>query len=255
MFFEQVFHSGQFLTVTILSSGAVRLRHHEIQTTGILMIRQLLSACSVAALMAAAPVMAEMNFNRIASFATPANMAEGEDQQRETSAEIIAASADGMTLVYTDSPLKSIGLIDIKDPKSPKPLGNVALDGEPTSVTIIGNAAFVAVNTSESYTKPSGLLKVIDLTSKVELARCDLGGQPDSIAASKDGGFVVIAIENERDEDLNDGELPQLPAGNLVKFTVSDGNISCGSKQVIELAGLAKVAPTDPEPEFVSVNS
>ena len=219
------------------------------------MIRRLLSACSVAALIAAAPAMAEMNFNRIASFATPANMAEGEDQQRETSAEIIAASADGMTLVYTDSPLKSIGLIDIKDPKAPKPLGNVALDGEPTSVTIIGNAAFVAVNTSESYTKPSGLLKVIDLTSKVELARCDLGGQPDSIAASKDGEFVVVAIENERDEDLNDGELPQLPAGNLVKFTVSDGKVSCGTKQVIDVSGLAKVAPTDPEPEFVSINS
>jgi DNA-binding beta-propeller fold protein YncE len=219
------------------------------------MIRRLLSACSVAALIAAAPAMAEMNFNRIASFATPANMAEGEDQQRETSAEIIAASADGMTLVYTDSPLKSIGLIDIKDPKAPKPLGNVALDGEPTSVTIIGNAAFVAVNTSESYTKPSGVLKVIDLTSKVELARCDLGGQPDSIAASKDGEFLVVAIENERDEDLNDGELPQLPAGNLVKFTVSDGKISCGSKQVIDVSGLAKVAPTDPEPEFVSINS
>jgi len=219
------------------------------------MIRRLLSACSVVALIAAAPAMAEMNFNRIASFATPANMAEGEDQQRETSAEIIAASADGMTLVYTDSPLKSIGLIDIKDPKAPKPLGNVALDGEPTSVTIIGNAAFVAVNTSESYTKPSGLLKVIDLTSKVELARCDLGGQPDSIAASKDGEFVVVAIENERDEDLNDGELPQLPAGNLVKFTVSDGKVSCGSKQVIDVSGLAKVAPTDPEPEFVSINS
>ena len=219
------------------------------------MIRKLLSACSVAALIAAAPAMAEMNFNRIASFATPTNMAEGEDQQRETSAEIIAASADGMTLVYTDSPLKSIGLIDIKDPKAPKPLGNVALDGEPTSVTIIGNAAFVAVNTSESYTKPSGLLKVIDLTSKVELARCDLGGQPDSIAASKDGEFVVVAIENERDEDLNDGELPQLPAGNLVKFTVSDGKVSCGSKQVIDVSGLAKVAPTDPEPEFVSINS
>jgi DNA-binding beta-propeller fold protein YncE len=219
------------------------------------MIRKLLSACSVVALIAAAPAMAEMNFNRIASFATPANMAEGEDQQRETSAEIIAASADGMTLVYTDSPLKSIGLIDIKDPKAPKPLGNVALDGEPTSVTIIGNAAFVAVNTSESYTKPSGVLKVIDLTSKVELARCDLGGQPDSIAASKDGEFVVVAIENERDEDLNDGELPQLPAGNLVKFTVSDGKVSCGSKQVIDVSGLAKVAPTDPEPEFVSINS
>ena len=48
---------------------------------------------------------AEMNFNRIASFATPLNMAEGEDTARETSAEIISATEDGMTLVYTDSPL------------------------------------------------------------------------------------------------------------------------------------------------------
>ncbi|MEY2960652.1 MAG: hypothetical protein RLZ60_482, partial [Pseudomonadota bacterium] len=49
--------------------------------------------------LAAGQVSAEMNFNRIASFATPYNNA---DASAESSAEIIAASDDGMTLIYTD---------------------------------------------------------------------------------------------------------------------------------------------------------
>ena len=202
----------------------------------------------------ASPSIAEQNFNRIASFATPANMAEGEDRSRPTSLEIIAASGDGMTLVYTDSPLKALGLIDISDPANPKPLGNIMLDGEPTSVAVTGNNAFVAINTSPDYVNPSGMLKVFDIASGNERISCDLGGQPDSIALSRDGGFVMIAIENERDEDLNDGALPQNPAGFVVRFDNSDGVADCGSKKVIALAGMATEAPSDPEPEFVAVN-
>ena len=48
-----------------------------------------------------------------------------------------------MTLVFTDSPLGVLGMIDITDPASPAPLGNVALDGEPTSVVIVGARAYV----------------------------------------------------------------------------------------------------------------
>ncbi len=73
---------------------------------------------------------ADKHFNRIASFAVPDNMAEGEDRTRETAPEIIAASGDGMTLVYTDSPLGVIGRIDISDPANPQPLGNIVMDGE-----------------------------------------------------------------------------------------------------------------------------
>ncbi len=218
------------------------------------MNRTIFSACSVAALLASVPVSAEMNFNRIASFATPNNMAMGEDKKRETSPEIIAATADGMTLVYTDSPLGVIGLIDLTDPYQPKPLGNVTVGGEPTSVALIANKAFVGVNTSKSYTEPSGLLKVFDIKNREETASCAIGGQPDSVAVAKDGSFVVIAVENERDEDLNDGELPQLPAGNATMFSVSDGKIACDSRVLIDLSGLAEVAPDDPEPEFVDVN-
>ena len=198
---------------------------------------------------------AEMNFNRIASFATPLNMAAGEDTSRETSPEIIAATADGMTLVYTDSPLGALGRVDITDPSNPKPLGNIALDGEPTSVAIIGTTAYAGVNTSESYTAPSGHLAAIDVASGKTLASCDLGGQPDSIAASKDGKFIAVAIENERDEDLNDGIIPQLPAGNLVLVNTTEGGLDCFSIKMVDLTGLADIAGSDPEPEYVSINN
>ena len=139
------------------------------------MTSNLLFAASVLAL-SAGTAHAEMNFNRIASFATPANMAAGDDLSRETSAEIIGASEDGMTVVYTDSPLGVIGLIDITDPKNPRPKGNIDVGGEPTSVTVIGNTAFVAVNTSPSYTAPSGKLLSIDMADGTITGECDLGG-------------------------------------------------------------------------------
>ncbi|WP_298257877.1 esterase-like activity of phytase family protein [uncultured Litoreibacter sp.] len=204
----------------------------------------------------AAPALAEKNFNRIASFPVAQNMAQGEDRSRDTSAEIIAATADGMTLVYTDSPLGVLGRIDITDPAQPKPLGNIALQGEPTSVAIIGNLAIVGVNTSQSYVAPSGYLAAIDLKDGSEVARCDLGGQPDSVAVAKDGSFVSIAIENERDEDAGDGRTGQLPAGFLAMLDLSeDGGLRCDTLKAVQLTGLAEVSPEDPEPEFVSINA
>lgn len=199
--------------------------------------------------------MAEMSFNRIASFATVDNMAEADDHGRESSAEIIAASQDGMTLVYTDSPLGVIGRIDITDPRAPKPLGTVAMGGEPTAVSVAGPNALVAVNTSESYTAPSGKLVTVDLASGEIRGECDLGGQPDSTAVAPDGSFLAIAIENERDEDAGDGRVGQMPEGWLVKLPLSQGTPDCAALQKIAMTGLAEIAPEDPEPEFVDVNT
>ncbi|SFJ36244.1 esterase-like activity of phytase family protein [Celeribacter neptunius] len=214
----------------------------------------LLLAASVLAL-SATTAQAEMNFNRIASFATPDNMAEGEDKARETSAEIIWASQDGMTLIYTDSPLGVVGRIDITDPKKPKPLGNTDVGGEPTSVTVIGNTAYVAVNTSESYSNPGGKLLSLDLATGEITATCDLGGQPDSTAHDHAGSFVAVAIENERDEDAGDGRVGQMPAGWVSKVFVENDLPICDTIQKIDVTGLAEIAPEDPEPEFVDVNS
>lgn len=214
-----------------------------------------LTFTSALALVAATPALSEPVFNRIASFATPQNMAEGEDHASPTSAEIITATEDGMMLVYSDSPLGVIGLVDIADPKAPKPMGNIDMGGEPTTAQVIGGMAFVGVNTSESYVAPSGKLVSVDLASKSVVAECDLGGQPDSVARAKDGSFIAVAIENERDEELNDGDLPQMPAGYVVKLPVKDGAVDCANAQKIDMTGLAEVAPEDPEPEFIDVNT
>ncbi len=218
------------------------------------MSARLFGVTSALALMAAMPALAEMNFNRVATFATPDNMAEGEDRARVTSAEIISASPDGMTLIYTDSPLGVVGLIDITDPKAPKALGNIDVGGEPTTAKIIGGMAFAGVNTSADYVNTSGKMVAIDLATKAITGECELGGQPDSVAAAKDGSFLAIAIENERDEDLNDGKIPQMPAGYVVKLPIKDGAMDCAGLQKIDVTGLAAVGGDDPEPEFVDIN-
>lgn len=192
-------------------------------------------------------------FNRTAIFATVQNLAEA-DQGKESVAEIISATEDGMMLVYTDSPQEGVGFVDITDVKAPKAAGFVKLQGEPTSVKVVGGKALVGVVTSPSKDKPSGHVAVIDLASKAVEATCDLAGQPDSVAVSKDKAFLAIAIENERDEEVNDGAIPQLPGGDLAILPLKDGTPDCASLKRVDLTGLAAVAPEDPEPEFVSIN-
>lgn len=194
-------------------------------------------------------------FNRIATFHVVDNLPEGADPKTSTVAEIITTTQDGKTLVYTDSPGARIGIIDIADPKAPKASGTVALEGEPTSTVVIGKHALVGVVTSKTKAEPSGHLAIVDLGAKKVIAKCDLAGQPDSLAKSGDGKYLAIAIENERDEEVNEGKIPQLPGGNLTTFAVAaDGSVDCAGKKVIDVSGLAKIAPEDPEPEFVDIN-
>lgn len=194
------------------------------------------------------------SFQRISSWSTMKNLPEGKGQKTETSAEIITVSKDGKTLIYSDSPLGGIGFVNIKDASNPKAAGFLELKGEPTSVSVSGNYAFAGVNTSESFVKPSGFLAAIDIKKQKVIGQCDLGGQPDSVAVSKNGKYVAVAIENERDEDLNEGVIPQLPAGNLVIIPLKNHKLKCEKKKVVDLTGLAAIAGSDPEPEFVDFN-
>ena len=190
----------------------------------------------------------EMKFNRIASFQVADNLPNAE----ETSSEIIDATADGMTLIYTDSPGSSIGFIDIADPRNPKAAGVFMPDGEPTSVSVIGNSAIAGVNTSESYTQPSGYLVEVDVRTRAEVSRCTLPGQHDSVGIAPDGSFLAVAIENERDEDLGNGRVGQLPAGSIFMVDLTaEGRVARDTARVADITGLADIAPEDPEPEFV----
>ena len=199
----------------------------------------------------------EQNFNRISSFLVCSQIEVDCNDDTETAAEIVAVSEDGMTLIYSDSPTNSIGFVDITTPAAPAPIGTTALMGEPTSVAVLGNNALVGVNTSADFIITSGELAVVDIDSQAEIASIDVGGQPDSIAVSPDGMYVAVVIENERDEDLvaTDGAPPQFPAGTLVVVDSSDADPNSWTTTTVDLTGLADLFPTDPEPEYVDINS
>ena len=151
-----------------------------------------------------------MNFNRVATFPICTQIDGTCNTDTETVAEIVVAANNGMTLVYTDSQQENIGFVDISDPTVPVAAGVVQVGGEPTSVATLGGLAIAAVNTSEDYVNTSGVLVAIDIATLTIVKTWDLGGQPDSVSISPDGKFVVVAIENERDEDLGDGAPPQV---------------------------------------------
>ncbi|MEU0283118.1 esterase-like activity of phytase family protein [Streptomyces sp. NPDC006195] len=215
-------------------------------------------------------------FDRTATYPVFQNRPAGEDPASPTVAEISAASEDGRTLIYTDAVARRIGFLDISRPDSPRGLGTLSLaelgnaEDEPTSVAVVGQYVLVVVNTSAGYADPSGRLDIISLRDRKRVASHDLGGQPDSIAISKDKRYAAIAIENERDEEATppggeEGDLPQAPAGfvqivdlkgdkpdrwrtRAVPLTQSNG------KALPALVAAGITEPTDPEPEYVSIN-
>ena len=194
------------------------------------------------------------NFNRVSSFAINRNLPSGVKSTTKTSAETITATKDGKTLIYTDSDLGVVGIIDITDPSDPKGEGIIELDAEPTSVMERKGKIFVGINTSESYTNPSGSITSYDLKTGIKSKECNVGGQPDSVAIAPSGKFIAVAIENERDEEFNDGVIPQMPAGNVAFVKLKGGDLDCDSMFFADVSGLSEIAPSDPEPEFLTIN-
>ncbi len=202
------------------------------------------------------------NFNRIATFAACDQEEIGCFEDNEAAAEIVAASTDGMTLIYTgaveiDDPeaeFGALGFIDITNPSNPVGNGLLPLSGEPTSVAVAGDYALAGVNTSADFINTSGSLEVVDIATQSIVASLDLGGQPDSVAVSPSGNYAVVVIENERDEDLGDGFPPQAPAGFLVVVDLT-GEPTEWTTRTVDLTGLDGVEfPGDPEPEYVDIN-
>lgn len=217
----------------------------------------MLSASAIAVSAIGAKAQDPSFFERISTYPVFMNLPEGVDPATATVAEIVTVTPDGMTLVHSDSPGEAVGFVDITDPAAPVGAGRVDVGGEPTSVAAIGGYVFAGVNTSESFVNPTGHVAVISIADHSIVATCDVGGQPDSLTVSPDGAYLAVVIENERDEDLNDGIIPQLPSGYLAIFQLgADGApTDCDAVTIVDLTGLSDLAPTDAEPEFVDINN
>jgi hypothetical protein len=215
------------------------------------------------------------SFHRTATYPVYKNLPKDVSPSSETVAEISDVSKDGRTLVYTDALGKRIGFLDISDPRAPEGAGSLSLaqlgdtDDQPTSVAVVGAYVLVVVDTSASFTQPSGRLDVVRLSDAKRVSSMPLDGQPDSIDISADEKYAAIAMENQRDEELAPagkakGDLPQLPAG-FVQVIDLQGAPTGWKADRIDLVnpdGTALqsfvdakiVEPTDPEPEYVSIN-
>jgi hypothetical protein len=211
-----------------------------------------LALASVFALPAAA--QSPQVFHRVVTIEAQRMLPADRDRARRSIAEIVAATPDGNTLIYVDGDQRGLGFVDITDPAAPRPAGFVPLEGDPTSVTVRGGQAFAVADTSPDKVNPSGIVAVVDIAARRVTQVCALGGQPDSTAISRDGRVLAVVIENERDERLNRGAIPQLPPGNLTIVPTTPQGLDCNALRRVDLTGLAEVAPTDPEPEFVDIN-
>jgi hypothetical protein len=194
-------------------------------------------------------------------------------------AEIVDASPDGRTLVYTNATAGNVGIVDISDPAHPTSLAEVTMPGQPTSVSIIGHLALVTVwadprvpgNPTPAFLP--GQLVVLDIANPAAPAivgSVPLGWHPDSVKATVIGGHVVavVAIENEpvivsggivEDEDAPGNPNDVGPAGliqvvildtmNPMASTVADVTLDMGT-----LAAAGLTYPSDPQPEFVTIH-
>ena len=109
-------------------------------------------------------------------------------------AEIIGATPDARTLVYANSALHRVGFVDISDPESPELLEEIAVEGEPTSVTVSpdGEFALVALQTTAFVVKQPpvqtpGKLLVLRMADASVAGSVPLGVGPDSVAVTEIG--------------------------------------------------------------------
>lgn len=164
-------------------------------------------------------------------------------------AEIAAAAPDGNSLLYTDSATGRVGRLDISDLSKITQTGFYDTGGEPTSVAITRDGKF-AIAVVDKGNKAV----VLNLPDLSEVRTFNLPGQPDSIAVSPDGKYAAIAIENQRDEDLNGGKMPQLPAGSLYVLSTNGTPADWTGRNIALNLPSTLRFPTDAEPEFVSIN-
>jgi hypothetical protein len=76
------------------------------------------------------------SFKRIASFPVCSQIGSSCDSNQQTAAEIVAASTDGKTLIYSNSPLNTLGFVDMLIRLHPVAKGSLPMGGEPTSVAV-----------------------------------------------------------------------------------------------------------------------
>ncbi len=231
-----------------------------------LLATTLVSQAAVGTVVDAAPARRIESFRPLASFNLPSG-----------TAEIVDASEDGRTLVYTDAGGRLLGFVDITNPRRPRLITTLPMNGEPTSVAVVGDYAFAAVWTDAPVIgQPppafrAGRLVVVDMSrraSPVVVGHRDIGYHPDSLKAKRVGNqyVVVVAIENQpvvvenglvTDEDKpgTPGDISPPGSIQVIRVDVREPARSLVTDVALPLSEMTAAGclfPDDPQPEFVA---
>jgi hypothetical protein len=207
------------------------------------------------------------SFRPIASLGVPGGIA-----------EIVTATGDGRTLLYSNASAQVVGVVDFRNPARPQHVADLPMPGEVTSVSALGDLAVATVwvdTKSEGSPPPAfapGALFVIDVrnpSAPAILGRVALGWHPDSCKLVEIRGelVAVISIENEpcvvvnglvTDDDAPGDPNDAGPAGYVQVVTLDLRNPAASNvadvrfrPAVLQAAGLQY--PNDPQPEFVDI--
>lgn len=185
--------------------------------------------------------------------------------------QVLSVAPDGQSVAYTDIEAQEIGTVDLHDPSAPVEIGTVAMELWPTAVvhahhddaptdssggvfqliTNDGKADRILLSHTEAD-DPPGTLDVVDVETRSVIRRFPLTGAPEDMAVSANERYLVVALENPRDPEVDGGAMPQGPGGSVVIVDMS-GPLSQWALREVPLTGLATRFADDPEPEHVDI--
>jgi hypothetical protein len=187
-------------------------------------------------------------------------------------AEIVTATPDGLTLLYTSADAGALGLVDISDPARPALLPRVDVRlggvGEPTSVAVSpdGRYAVVAMRMDDDVANARrGFLRIYDVRNPKAVTHVkdvSVGIGPDSLALAGSGKTLraIVAIEDEETDAKGDATLGGQRPGRIDVVGLQD--LYGGTASGVQSIGLVEalkalpgaIYPQDPQPEFVSLS-
>ena len=184
-------------------------------------------------------------------------------------AEIVAASADGMFLYYTNASGKKVGVLDISDPANPKAASYISTgEAEPTSAAVSSNGKnlIVVMCNGDGLNRPApGTLSLYDISDAGKPSHAgdvEIGIGPDSAALASRGGnlVAVVAIEDEETDEEGEATVGGKRPGRVDVIVLNRDDPAASRVSPVFfseslLGGIEGVNFTaDPQPEFIAIH-
>ncbi len=185
----------------------------------------------------------------------------------ESAAEIVAFDPASDRLFVVNANEGIVDILDIKNPKAPKKVGEIVATGEVNSVAVRDGVVAVAVQADP--VQDSGTVELFDTDGDLLAAPVTVGALPDMLTFTPDGTKIVVANEGEPDNYCYDGQQPDIgdPEGSISIIDVATKAVSTADfaafnedAEELRASGVRIFGPDatvaqDLEPEYVAIDA